>query len=235
MTCQTAIRTVVKALDLEAKKLYLYQVKCKSWYCSHCGHVNKLQWIAKISQGIDDYKKQGIDDWMFCTITSHPKLKTKSQCLWVFPKAWDKLRKRVKYHFGNGIKYVYMPELHKNGRVHWHMLMSGGIEQKWWKEYAPKAGFGYMFDSQPVIDGHNSVLYVSKELSKSLSISQWPRNLKRIRTSQKWPVMPLSDDFQLIELPWVYFCQYDSENMETLRYDTELSTGIETILLSPEI
>ena len=233
MTCQTAIRPVMKAFDIDKKKLYLYMVKCKSWYCPYCGHVNKLQWIAKVSQGIDDYYGKGFTDWMFCTVTSHPKLTTRGQCLWVEPKAWKKLWSRIKYHHGK-VYYVYIPELHKNGRVHWHMLISGGIRESWWKQHAPRCGFGYMFDSQPVRDGYNSVLYVSKELGKSLALSQWPRNLRRIRTSQKWPSVSIGDDFTRLELPWVYYCQYDQKDMEILRYDTELATGIETIVLSPE-
>jgi hypothetical protein len=223
----------MKAFDPDAKKLYLYMVKCKSWYCAHCGHVNKLQWIAKVSEGIDEYYSRGVTDWMFCTVTSHPKLVTRGQCLWVEPKAWKKLWSRINYHHDK-VYYVYIPELHKNGRVHWHMLISGGIVESWWKKHAPATGFGYMFDSQPVRDGYHSVLYVTKELSKSLSISKWPRNLRRIRTSQNWPQIAPQEDFTGLELPWVYFCQYEQENMETLRYDTELSTGIETIIMSPE-
>lgn len=233
MPCQTSVRPVVKAFDMDKKKLYLYQVKCKSWYCPHCGHVNKLQWIAKISQGIDIYQEQGVGEWMFCTLTASSKLTNHGARLWVEPRAWKKLWSRIHYHHG-AVRYVYIPEIGEKGKVHWHFLMSGGIPVSWWKRHAPKTGFGYIVDSQVCRDGHHSVLYVSKELSKSLAKSKWPRNLRRIRTNQKWPQIAPDDDFNELELPWVYYCQEEQENMETLRYDTELATGIETIVLSPE-
>lgn len=230
MPCIAPNRPVLKAFCPERKTIYLYMVRCKSWYCPTCGHINKLEWIARIAQGIDKYYADGIDKWMFCTVTSHPKNKNRDQCLWVEPKAWKKLWSRIHYHHGK-VRYVYIPELHKNGRVHWHMLMSGGIPVSWWKQHAPRSGFGYMFDSQPVRDGHNSVLYVTKELSKSLAISQWPRKLRRIRTNQKWPLLDTGDEYEDLELYWGYFAQTDLESLESLREDTELASGIPTVIL----
>lgn len=223
----------MKAWSNEKKCLFLYMVKCKSWYCPHCGHMNKLQWIAKVSQGIDYYKGSGVTDWMFCTVTSHPKLRSQDQCLWVEPKAWKKLWSRIHYHHGK-VRYIYIPELHRNGRVHWHFIMSGGIPQKWWILHAQKSGFGYMVDSQPVADGHNSVLYVTKELSKSLARSNWPRNLRRIRTNQQWPKTPEGENFLSLDLAWVFYRHSNSEDLEDLRELTEYNTGIRTVLLGKE-
>ena len=233
MPCDAKSRPVMKAWSIGERCLYLYMVKCKSWYCPHCGHINKLQWVAKIAQGIDHYYRNKVENWMFCTVTSHPKLVNRHQCLWVEPKAWKKLWSRIHYHHGK-VRYVYIPELHKNGRVHWHFLMSGGIPQWWWKKHATKCGFGYMTDSEPVRDGHNSVLYVTKELSKSLALSKWPRNLRRIRTNQHWPDISPGEDFSTLDLPWVYFCQRSSEELEDLRELTEYNTGIRTVVLGKE-
>lgn len=233
MPCISENRTVVRAFDADEKTFYLFMTRCKSWYCPYCGHVNKLQWIAKVSHGIDYYREHGIDEWMFCTVTSHPKLKTRDNCLWVEPKAWKKLWSRVRYHHGK-VRYTYIPELHKNGRVHWHMLMSGGIEKSWWKKHAPSCGFGYMFDSQPVRDGENSVLYVTKELGKSLAISTWPRKLRRIRTSQKWPLLPPGEEFDALDLQWHYMTSTSEEKLEDLRSQTEELSGIKTVVLGVE-
>lgn len=233
MPCVAENRPVLKAFSMKDKKIYLYMVRCKSWYCPACGRIKKLEWVAKIAQGIDHYYENGKTDWMFCTVTSHTKLQTRSRCLWVEPKAWKKLWSRIHYHHGK-VRYVYMPELHKNGRVHWHFLMSGGIEVRWWKDHAPKCGFGYIFDSQPVRDGRNSVLYVTKELSKSLDNIKWPRNLRRIRTNQKWPQTAIGEDFQELELHWDYLTQAAHEQLELLRHDTEQKTGIETVVLGVE-
>jgi len=233
MPCQALKRPILRAFSQEEKRFYLYMARCKSWYCPTCGRINKLEWVAKVAEGIDHYCECGTDDWMFCTVTSHPKLRTRDQCLWVEPKAWKKLFSRIRYHHGK-VCYVYIPELHKNGRVHWHFLMSGGIPVTWWKKHAPSCGFGYIFDSQPVRDGYNSVLYVSKELSKSLDITAWPDNLRRIRTSQKWPQIAPRDDFNEKELDWVYHDQGDYENLEYVRHEMETRSGIETVILGVE-
>lgn len=233
MSCNSERRPVMKAFCMERKKIFIYLVRCKSWYCGSCGHRNKLEWIAKIAEGIDHYIQNGIEDWMFCTVTSHPKLNTRSQCLYVEPKAWDKLRNRIKYYHGK-VRYVYMPELHKNGRVHWHFLMSGGIPVSWWKKHAPSCGFGYMFDSQEILDGRNSVLYVTKELGKSLDIVKWPRKLRRIRTNQKWPKLESGEDFEELELHWSFYCQASYEELEKIRFDMEAGTGMETVILGIE-
>lgn len=233
MTCVAEIRPVLKAFCPDRKKIYLYMVRCKSWYCPTCGHINKLTWVAKIAQGIDEYYEQGIKDWMFCTVTSHPKLTKRGQCLWVEPRAWKKLWSRIHYHHGK-VRYVYIPELHGNGRTHWHMLMSGGIPVKWWKYHAPRSGFGYMFDSQPVRDGRKSVLYVTKELSKGLAITKWPRKLRRIRTNQRWPEIATGDDYVDLRLSWDYLRQDAPENLETLREEIEKKTGITTVILGTE-
>lgn len=231
MRCSTEILPVMRAQSREKNTIYLYQARCKSWECPKCGPINKLTWIARISQGIDEYQSDGVVDWMFCTVTSHPKLKSQYRCLWVEPKAWKKLWSRIRYHHGK-VSYVYIPELHKNGRVHWHMLMSGGIQKSWWKHHAPRCGFGYMFDSQPVVDGHNSVLYVSKELNKSLARTKWPRGLRRIRTNHHWPELPNTDDFQDEELNWFYMRTHPQRNMEQLRREIEEFEGMTTVLLS---
>lgn len=231
MLCKAEILPVMRAQSQEKKEIYLYQARCKSWDCPKCGTINKLTWIAKVSQGIDEYLSDGVADWMFCTVTSHPKLKTRSQCLWVEPKAWKKLWSRIRYHHGK-VKYVYIPELHKNGRVHWHMIVSGGIEEKWWKKHAPRCGFGYMFDSQPVKDGFNSVLYVTKELNKSLARTSWPRNLRRIRTNHHWPVLLDNDDFAEEELNWYYMRAHPQKDLEKLRAEIEDFEGLPTLILS---
>lgn len=229
MSCVKEFRPLMQAIDLPSNTVYLYMPRCKMWDCPVCGQLNKLLWIAKISEGIDHYKRDGIDDWMFCTITSSPKNKNRDQCLWVEPKAWKKLWSRIHYHYG-GVRYAYIPELHKNGRVHWHFLMSGGITSDWWKEHSIKSGFGWKADSRPVKDGYHSALYVTKELGKQLKLKQWPKNLRRIRTNQKWPLIPSGDDFEDLELDWYYIGQSTHE-MLMARQEILIKTTTMSIII----
>ena len=120
--CQTSKRPVLKATDHNTGTIYLYQPDCHMWSCSHCAHHNKRAWAARIGQGVEQYRNSGVDGWRFVTITMSKKLKTRSQCLYVWPKSWAKLSARMRREY-KGIKYVLLPELHKDGRVHVHAIM----------------------------------------------------------------------------------------------------------------
>lgn len=230
MTCFATNKHVVKATDYTAKKTYLYLLRCKLWTCEYCGHVNKLQWVAKISNGVDAYQNQNVTGWQFITLTSHPKLRTRDSCLWVGPKAWKKLSSRMRYAYKN-IHYVKIPELHKNGRVHWHLLASGGVTTAWLKKNAPKCGYGYIVESDPVRDGYNSVLYISKELSKQLGVKIWPKGLRRIATTHQWPELPSELEISELELDWNYIGSFERDDIRTLVRKTELLSGHDVILI----
>lgn len=234
MPCFASIKSVVRADVKDKKKTYLYLLRCKLWSCEYCGHINKLQWVSKISHGVDVYTAQNITDWQFLTITSHPLLRSQSQCLYVAPLAWKKFSSRIRYHFPK-LRYVKIPELHKNGRVHWHMLASGGITTAWLKKNAPKCGYGYMCEAEPVRDGYNSVLYISKELSKQLGLKSWPKGLRRIATTQNWPELPNEKEFEEENLDWHYVGEHDKDDLKMLVRKTELLTGHEVILVGKDV
>lgn len=233
MPCLAMYKSILRADVKETKTTYLYMLRCKQWFCPYCGHINKLTWVARISHGIDVYRDQDVVDWRFITLTSHPNLRSKEQCLYVAPMAWKKLSSRIRYHF-SGIKYVRIPELHKNGRVHWHLLASGGVTTSWLKRNAPKCGYGYMTESEPIRDGYNSVLYISKELSKQLGIESWPAGLRRISTSRQWPDLPNDEEFVDIDLDWRYTGEHTEDEIKTLVRKTELLTGHEVKLIGSE-
>ena len=231
MPCQTMSKHIIKADNKEKKISYLYLLRCKQWDCPYCGHVNKLQWVAKISHGIDVYQDNDVAQWQFLTLTSHRKLQTRNACLWVGPKAWKKLSSRLRYSYPQ-IKYVKIPELHKNGRVHWHLMASGGVTTAWLKRNAPKCGYGYMAEAEPVRDGYNSVLYISKELSKQLGIKMWPKGLRRIATTQGWPELPNEEEFDETDLIWNYVGIYEEHEVNMLVRKTELLTGYEVKIIA---
>lgn len=223
--CDTLSRAVIKGFDPVLKRIYLFQPRCKMWKCLPCAHTNKLLWQARISNGYEHYIGAGIKDWRFTTLTSHPKLKTAEQCQYVWRSAWPKLSARMRRKY-LGIRYVLLPEYHKDGRVHWHMICSSGVEKRWLKNTAPKCGLGFMVDCEPIKDNITAIFYVSKYIGKSIGIEKWPQNLKRIRTSQKWPELPpSSEEFENIEANWHFWLKYPVEGMSYLAHELERDTG----------
>lgn len=228
--CTAYYRSVLRAYNAEKKEYLLYQPRCKMWECLTCGNINRLLWQAKIGNGVEVYSLSGIENWTFITITSHPKLKTTSQCLHVWPSAWKKLSTRLRRKHP-GIKYALLPEHHKDGRVHWHMVASHGVETNWLKDNCAVSGLGYQALSSPINDSWAAIMYVSKYISKTIGNVGWPKGLRRISTSQKWPELPPETKFEEVSLDWTYLHQYPAEGLSYLAHEIEMQTGIPTRVL----
>ncbi|MCK5613843.1 hypothetical protein KAR91_68900 [Candidatus Pacearchaeota archaeon] len=231
--CETYTRPVLKTYDKRKDEILLYQVRCKQWSCAPCANINKLTWQARIGYGYDHYVTLGVKDWMMVTITSHRKLTNSSQCLYAWTNQWAKLSARMRRRF-KGIRYVLLPELHEDGRVHWHMIASNGIDTRWLKDNAPYCGLGYMAESAEIEEALSAVYYVAKYVSKSLHGETWPANLRRIATSQKWPPLPDDEIHGEYEFDWIYLSSYPSEGMDYLRDGVEKSSGIKTRIVGRE-
>lgn len=230
--CQTYSRPVLKATHPETHEIYLFQPRCKMWKCVPCAYTNKLLWQAKIAHGYERYALIGVTNWMFITLTSHRRLKSTKQCLHVWKSAWAKLSARMRRKYP-GFRYVLLPEHHKDGRVHWHMIASHGINARWLKDTAPKCGLGYMTDCQPIDDSIAAVMYVSKYVGKTIGAVEWPENLKRIRTSQHWPELPPDESSVAeIDMDWLYWLKYPAEGMGYLAYELERQTGVHVHVIS---
>jgi len=225
--CERYERAVLKAHDPERKEILLYQPRCKQWDCLPCANINKLLWQAKIGHGVEWYIDNGIEGWSMLTITAHEKCKTFIQCLYPWAKQWAKLSSRLRRE-NKGFRYVILPELHRDNRIHWHLIASHDVKKRWLKDNARACGLGYMADVSPLEDPALAIWYVSKYISKSLYGGNWVSNLKRIRTSQKWPVLPPNADFVQLELAWHYLSTYPVDGMDYLRAGIEESTGIKT-------
>lgn len=225
-TCSAERRPILKAYDVEKKRYLLFQPRCKMWKCPSCARVNKLLWQARISYGYEQYERLGYTGWAFVTITAMDYDDTEAKCLSRWHKNWPRLSARMRRKFP-GIKYVLLPEHHENGRVHWHMIASHGVGERWVKDNAHNCGLGYIADSRPVEDAYRAVSYVSKYIGKSLDVVQWPRNLRRIRTSSKWPLLPPDDDYVgSDELIWIYWHMYTPEGLDYIAHELEKETGV---------
>jgi len=86
--------------------------------------------------------------------------------------------------------YILIPEQHKNGVLHIHMIATNTLTQKWWKDNAYKSGFGYMSKIKPMNSAGNVPYYISKYIGKDSHEQVWPKHFRRVRKSGKWPLLP---------------------------------------------
>ena len=197
--CGTENRVYLAQVDTVKRVVQWTRPDCHLWSCEDCAEINKRRWTAIVAHGIETYQEQGINDWRFVTITSHEMLKTFNQTLWVWRKAWPKLSQRMRREFTT-MKYVYLPERHKDGRMHMHGLMSGGMSTRWLKDNARSCGFGYKVESEQPLSVELACYYCLKYISKTLTDrAYWPKSLHRVRTSQHWPKTPKTALFEGFE------------------------------------
>ncbi len=153
-------------------------------------------------------------DFDFVTLTLHEKLTDFASTNAVFSDAWSGLYGTLK-RYQRGITYIAVPELHKNGRIHLHMITNfvppddyfykrklkhntqvtrakrGGTMSKFWKDIPRLHGWGFAND-QVALDGDTIAAagYIGKYLGKQRSFNHWPKGFKHIRASHDVPDVP---------------------------------------------
>lgn len=154
------------------------------------------------------------DEYDFVTLTLHEALKTNQSTRVVFERAWRKLYAALK-RSQKDFSYVLVPELHKDGRMHVHIITNfhppetyyihrrktrnkqvkrmrhPDLMDRFWKD-APRAyGFGYANDQEHIQGDTGKVAgYIAKYLAKQRKINQWPKNFKHVRASHGIPQIP---------------------------------------------
>lgn len=126
----------------------------------------------------------------FVTLTSHEKLGAQ-QSVAVWPKAWKKLHERLRRAVPD-TEYLFVPELHRDGRMHAHGIVTDAPARRWWKDEARACGFGYQDDMQEA-ETLRVVGYMAKYSAKCLESDKFPRGTRRFRASQGWPKLPAMD------------------------------------------
>lgn len=166
------------------RRALIFRPRCKSWQCPVCGAQNAWKWAFRANDGAHQLYDGGaaLD---FVAVTSHEKL-TPGQSWWVAPKAWMKLQARARRKVGQ-FEYFSVPELQKNGRVHFHLITTAKLSKRWWKDNARECGFGFQSDREEVWSLGGVVGYMSKYLVKSLETTNVPKGTRRVRTSRGWP------------------------------------------------
>lgn len=185
--CDTPRRPWLAGVNIQGKRAVIFKPRCKLWSCPACAEINSRLWGARAYFGAEAIKAGG-DAVYFLTLTSHEDLSPEGT-LKVFPQAWKTLRQRVVRKAGVW-SYLMVPERHKSGRMHVHLLESAGCGERWWKDNARACGLGYMVDEQALDDSGRAAHYVTKYIGKSLKDVQWPDGFRRVRVSKNWPPLP---------------------------------------------
>lgn len=176
----------------ESKRLII-KARCKLWSCPYCSKVNAHQHRIRILNGINELRNKG-HEFSFVTVTSHEKLRSTDACLAIWRKAWKRLRERLRRFLkANGqddLVFVITTEFHKDGRLHWHILINTSLGSRWWKDNSRSVGLGYQCKSIKMDSAIQATNYLSKYLSKGLATASFPRKMRRIVYSQNFPNKP---------------------------------------------
>lgn len=190
--CENALKIPLRiAVNHSDKKAVFYHPRCKQWSCPTCAAINAALWQYRAIHGVvtlGSKTGQNGENLDFVTLTPHERLSS-AGTLAVWPKAWPKLRKRILYETG-GFQFLAVPEAHKSGKMHMHMIVTAKLRKKWWKDNARQCGLGYQSDVKEVLNAGGVGGYVAKYLSKQLQNSNFPKGHRHVRTSQGWPKLP---------------------------------------------
>lgn len=190
------------------------QANCKQWDCEYCSVNNAKKWVARVVNGVNEIGGQ----WFFMTLTSHSKMRGETASLKNLRQGWRKIYNRIIRKFGK-FNYVRVFEHHKDNTIHVHILcdvelpykkrwgkLKGKGKKRWiyrckyLKDISAQCGIGYQADYQPLDNAGLAAWYVSKYLGKAIGNSKFPKNLRRIQVSQKFPHLPEME--QVLEYDW---------------------------------
>jgi len=203
--CTKSNRPYMIGWDSEVEAFYVFRPDCKCWNCPSCAARLRARWTARAFEGIEQYIQTG-EEFKFVTLTSHERLVTFNQTLFVWPKAWKLLSRRVNYH-AKGWHWIMIPEQHRDGRLHVHLIASANLGTRWWKDNARECGLGYKAEEAEFKAGKaepgRAAAYASKYLGKQMGVKAWPRYFHHIRTSQHFPELPADPENPYDEIAWI--------------------------------
>lgn len=187
-SCHSPRRPFAMMTHENDRRAVFYRPRCKQWSCGCCAAVNGQIARFEAVYGANTLIAGGAT-MDFVTLTSHERL-SPEQSVTVYPSAWGKLRRRVVRRAD--VEYFAVPEQHRDGRLHMHMMFAyqdakQRLARKWWKDTARACGMGYQVAVEPMTEGSKVGVYVTKYMHKSLEGSLWPKGFRRFRTSNGWP------------------------------------------------
>jgi len=171
---------MLRAVSQQQQTVIYFRPRCKSWKCPACAEINKRLWTARIYDATAFHLAQGASV-AFTTLTTHEKL-SPEQSWRLFYSQWKRLLQRARRATDGG-EYVMIPEAHRSGKMHVHMLDTFALPTRWWKDNGRACGLGYMAESEFAETPGGAARYAAKYLSKGM-VDEKLRNVRRIRKSK---------------------------------------------------
>jgi hypothetical protein len=184
--CTATYRVWIVAECERLKQAVAYQPRCGKWSCPHCASLNKDEWSEIAIYGVCNLAPT-LSEPQFVTITSRGYV-TPARSLVIFKTAWPKLIRRIRYAQDEKPEYLLVPEHHKSGVLHAHILITANHSQHWWHDQAFASGMGFKAHTEPIYDPVLAGQYIHKELTKQMAGKSWPANFRRVRKSENWPL-----------------------------------------------
>lgn len=104
------------------KKALLTRLRCKRWSCAYCAEKNARMWQYWLIKRLPEVS----DEWWLMTLTAPPNVRGRVESLEAIRGNIDRLIKRMKRVFGEGIEYVRVFEKHPTSEaVHAHFIVTG--------------------------------------------------------------------------------------------------------------
>lgn len=185
-------------------KAILVKTACKMWSCETCGARIAKLWIARVINGIN---KLG-GNWYFFTITSNRYARGISSVK-AIRAGWKLLYNRILALYDKNASELYyckVWEQHEDGTFHLHMLANFPVTKRWIKDNAFHCGLGYQAHIRAIQNAGQVAGYMAKYTLKNATIARagisFPKGLRRIETSHKWPVLPKL--VQLTGFEWIF-------------------------------
>ncbi len=163
----------------------IFRPNCKQWKCDYCGHQRGAWFAVLAAHGHAVLSAEG-KQMMFWTVTSHRRIRTLHKGIMVWRQAWPKLRKRLQ-RAAEQVAYASIPEQHKDGSFHVHLIAAANVTERWCKDNAAECGLGYIGDFTEIENAGKAAWYVSKYLTKHSHTLDWPPYFRRVNTSRNWP------------------------------------------------
>lgn len=185
--CETRGRPTLLAINDDLRQAIVFRPRCKQWSCPYCAQINRRLWVVRTYYGAEVLTDRQ-NELRFVTLTSHERLSYRAT--WqVWPKAWSILYNRAKRKQPDA-SYILVPEQHKDGRLHIHMLTNWTMPTRWWKDNARECGLGYIAEAEEPKSLAHAAWYIGKYISKQLDVTTWPKGFRRVRPAHNWPKTP---------------------------------------------